>query len=160
MEKFEITELERKLTDGIVEFSYINKSGEKTHRVKGTTTPLNLIFRPRPNENYITFYDMDADKWRRCGKKNIIQVHRFWPWFEDMKVELDPVWVSVVKSAGQEPENVKTESRFVKFFEKAWSYIRDIVKHPEPKTECKIYMPGEPLPYNEAEIEDAECEIL
>lgn len=28
----------------------------------------------------------------------------------------------------------------------------------QPK--CRIYMPGEPLPYNEDEIEDVECEII
>lgn len=160
MENREIEGLEKKMKDGIVEITYRNKSGERLHTVKATTTPIHLMFRPKPHNEYLTFYDMEAEVWRRCSKANVIKTGRFWPWEEEMKIYLDPVWVNVVEHATPEEKVLKTESRFVKFFERVWSALRDVIKRPEPQPEYKIYMPGEPLPYNEAEIEDAECEIL
>lgn len=156
-----ISELERKLHDGIVEFTYMNKSGEREHTVRGTSTPLHRMFRPGKYEGSatVTFYDMDAEKWRSCLKEHVTEIHSFWPWESDMRVELDPIWVSVTKH-GQAAETVVKENRLVKFLETIWSKLRDIVRRPEPKPEYKLYLTGEPIPYNEEEIEDIECEIL
>lgn len=78
-----LDEFQRKLKEGIVEFTYLTVRGI-IRKAYGTTNPIHKFERVKtPHDaKKIVFYDMSREHWFSMRKTNLIKVGKFHPWGE------------------------------------------------------------------------------
>ena len=88
-------ELDRKLKEGIVRFTFVANNGN-VRTVWGTKTPIHRNLRKGDEPGRKFYYDMDREAWCCFTPGNLISIDGYMPWFGNSLVELKPVSVRKV----------------------------------------------------------------